>query len=263
LFLAAIAIGAASGGKTSFVIAFIAAIVPYSLRRRRLPIGLIVAAITVFLLIVIPFNQSYRAGAQDYATLSTGQAIATAPTVAAQVLASDLSVATIAHSFDYLGERIRTSDSPAIIMQRTPSAIPYRSPAELLVDPVVDLIPRALWPGKPVLSVGYQMSQEYYQLPAAIYTSSDITPEGDLYRHGGWFWLVAGMFLCGAGLRVLDESIDLRRGVHGAFLMLLLFPDIVMAGTDCATLLAGIPGMVLLWLGVVATCFKRRTAAEA
>jgi hypothetical protein len=33
-----------------------------------------------------------------------------------------------------------------------------------------------------------------------------------------------------------------------------------MAGTDFATLLAGIPGMVLLALAVVATCFKRRTA---
>jgi hypothetical protein len=68
------------------------------------------------------------------------------------------------------------------------------------------------------------------------------------------------MFLLGCGLRIFDEGTDLRRSVHGAFLMLLLFPTIVMAGTDCATLLAGIPGMVLLSLAVVATCFKRRTA---
>ena len=73
-------------------------------------------------------------------------------------------------------------------------------------------------------------------------------------------WLVAGMFLFGCGLRILDECTDLRRSVHGAFLMLLLFPTIVMAGTDCATLLAGIPGMVILSLAVVAVSFKRRTA---
>ena len=260
LFLAAIAIGAVSGGKTSFVVAVIAVILPYSLGRRRLPVGLITAAMVFFLLIVIPFNESYRVGALGGTSLSTSQAIATAPTVAGRVLAGDLSLATIADSFDYLGERIRSTDSAAIIMQRTPSEIPYRNPAELLADPVIDLVPRALWPGKPILSVGYQMSQEYYQLPPSVYTSSDITPEGDLYRHGGWFWLLAGMFLGGVGLRTLDESIDLRRSVHGGFLMLLLFPDIVMAGTDCATLLAGIPGMVLLWLCVVATCFQRRTA---
>lgn len=263
LFLAAIAIGAVSGGKTSFVVAVIAVILPYSLRRQRLPIGLITAASAFFLLIVIPFNQSYRVGAVGDASLSTSEAIATAPAVAGRVLASDLSLVTIARSFGYLGERIRSTDSAAIIMQRTPAEIPYRNPAELLADPVIDLVPRALWPGKPILSVGYQMSQEYYQLPPSVYTSSDITPEGDLYRHGGWFWLVAGMFLGGAGLRMLDEGINLRRSVHGAFLMLLLFPDIVMAGTDWATLLAGIPGMILLWLGVVATCFKRRACYTA
>jgi hypothetical protein len=32
----------------------------------------------------------------------------------------------------------------------------------------------------------------------------------------------------------------------------------VQAGSDCATLLAGIPGMVLLWLAVVTLSFTRR-----
>jgi len=40
--------------------------------------------------------------------------------------------------------------------------------------------------------------------------------------------------------------------------MLLLFPDTVQAGSDCATLLAGIPGMIALWLCVVTLSFGRR-----
>jgi hypothetical protein len=143
-------------------------------------------------------------------------------------------------------------------MQRTPSEIPYASPGQLLIAPIVDLIPRILWPGKPILAPGYQISQEYYQLPAQIYTSSDVTPEADLYRHGGWFPLILGMFLLGCAIRIIDEMTDLRRGGHGAFLIILLFPDIVQAGSDCAVLLAGIPGMILLWLAVVATSFTRR-----
>jgi hypothetical protein len=261
LFAAAVIAGAIAGGKTSFVVAIIAAIIPYSVSRRRLPVGLITAALAVFLLIVIPFNLSYRASARGGAvTLSTSQAVATAPAIIGQVLASDLSPSALGQSVDYLAVRIRTIDSPAIILQRTPSQIPYSSPALLLVSPAVDLIPRALWPGKPVLAVGWQMSQEYYELPSAVYTASDITPEGDLYRHEGWFWLVAGMFLGGCGIRILDEATDLRRSLHGAFLILLLFPDIVLSGSDCATLLAGIPGTVLLWLAVVAVSFKGRAA---
>jgi hypothetical protein len=250
--------GAVAGGKTSFVVAILAVIIPYTMNRGRPPIGLTAAAIAFFLLIVVPFNLAYRAAEQNGVSQSTSEAVDTAPGIAGRVLASDLSPAALGQSADYLAVRIRTIDSPAIILQRTPAQIPYASPAQLLLSPVIDLIPRALWAGKPVLAVGWQMSQEYYQLPSAIYTSSDITPEGDLYRHGGWFWLAAGMFIGGCGIRVLDEATDLRRGPHGEFLILLLFPDIVMAGSDTTTLLAGIPATVLTWLAVVALSFKHR-----
>ncbi|MGH3205248.1 MAG: hypothetical protein ACRDP5_24840 [Streptosporangiaceae bacterium] len=263
LFAVAIAIGALAGGKASFVVAILAVIIPRSVVRGRLPTGAIVAAVLAFLLIVIPFNLAYRASARGAVTLSTGQAVAAAPAIADQVVASDLSPAVLGQSFRYLAQRIRTIDTPAIVMQRTPGEIPFASPAQLLVAPVVGLIPRILWPGKPVLTPGYQISQEYFQLPPQVYTSSAVTPEADLYRHGGWFPLILGMFLLGCGIRILDEVTDLRRSVHGAFLIVLLFPDTVQSGTDCATLLAGIPGMVLLWLAVVTLSFRHRPASAS
>lgn len=259
-FAVAIAMGALAGGKASFVVACLAVIIPRSAARRRLPAGAIAAAVLAFLLIVIPFNQAYRASARGTITLRTSQAVAAAPAIAEQVVTSDLSTAVVGQSLRYLAERIRTIDTPAIVMQRTPGEIPFANPAQLLVSPVVVLVPRILWPGKPILTLGYQLGQEYFQLPPQVYTSSDVTPEADLYRHGGWFPLILGMFLLGSGIRIIDEVTDLRRGVHGAFLIVLLFPGIVQAGTDCATLLAGIPGMVLLWLAVVTFSFSRRPA---
>jgi hypothetical protein len=259
LFAAAIAVGAVAGGKQSFVVAVLAVIIPHAVVRRRLPVGAIVSAVLFFLLIIIPFNQAYRTSARSgAATLSVSQAMSTAPAIAAQVVTGDLSTAVLRESADYLTQRIRTIDTPAIIMQRTPGEIPYANPGQLLIAPVVDLIPRILWPGKPILATGYQISQEYFWLPPQMYTSSEVTPEGDLYRHGGWFPLIFGMFLIGCGMRILDEVADLRRGVHGVFLIVLLFPGIVQAEWDCATLLAGIPGTVLLWLAVVAFSFSRR-----
>jgi hypothetical protein len=263
LFATAIAAGAVAGGKESFVVAILAVIIPYSVIRRRLPSGAIVGAVLVFLLIVIPFNQAYRTTARGAVTLTTSQAVSAAPAIAAQVADSDISLSVLGESASYLSERIRTIDTPAIIIQQTPTQIPYASPAQLLIAPFVDLIPRILWPGKPILTPGYEISQEYFQLPAQIYTSSDVTPEGDLYRHGGWIPLIVGMFLLGCVIRILDEVADLRRGVHGAFLIILLFPDIVQAGSDCASMLAGIPGMILLWLVVVRLSFTRRTDGPA
>jgi hypothetical protein len=260
LFTTAIAVGAVAGGKESFVVAILAVVIPHSVIRGRLPTGAIAAAALVFLLVVIPFNQAYRSTARGAVTLSTGQALAAAPAIASQVASTDLSTAVLGESAGYLANRIRTIDTPAMIMQRTPGEIPFASPAQLLVAPLVDLIPRILWPGKPVLTPGYQISQEYFLLPAQEYTSSAVTPEGDLYRHGGWFPLIIGMFLLGCGIRVLDELADLRRGVHGALLIILVFPDIVQAGSDCATLLAGLPGMILLWLAVTSLSFRRRSS---
>jgi hypothetical protein len=259
LFATAIAAGAVAGGKESFVVVILAVIIPYTVVRRRLPTGAIVAAVLFFLFIVIPFNQAYRVSARGAVTLSASQAVAGAPAIASQVVATDISTTVFEESVSFLAQRIRTIDTPAMIMQRTPSDIPYASPADLLITPVVDLIPRILWPGKPILTPGYQISQEYFELPATVYTSSDVTPEGDLFRHGGWFPLIVGMFLLGCVIRIIDEVADLRRGVHGAFLIILLFPDIVQAGSDCSSLLAGIPGLVLLWLVVVCGSFTRRT----
>ena len=263
LFAAAIVAGAIAGGKASFAVAVLAVVIPRATARRRIPAGAVAAAVASFLLIVIPFNLAYRASARGEVTMSVSQAVASAPAIAGQVLATDVSPSLLPKSAGYLAQRIRTIDSPAIIAQRTPGQIPYSSPVQLVTSPLVDLIPRILWPGKPILAVGYQVSKEYYQLPSQVYTSSDVTPEGDLYRHGGWVPLLAGMFLLGCGIRILDEVTDLRRGVHGAFLIVLVFPDIVQAGSDCSTLLAGIPGMVLLWLAVVTTSFARRPAPEA
>jgi hypothetical protein len=260
LFTTAIGAGAIAGGKESFVVAILAVVIPHSVVRGRLPSGAIAAALLAFLLIVIPFNQAYRSAARGAVTLSTSQAVAAAPAIAAQVASTDLSVAVLGESASYLSERLRTIDTPAMIMQRTPREIPFTSPAQLLIAPLVDLVPRILWPGKPVLTPGYQISREYFLLPADVYTSSNVTPEGDLFRHGGWLPLIAGMFLIGCGIRIIDEVADVRRGVHGVFLIILLFPDIVQAGSDCASLLAGLPGMVLLWLAVVSLAFARRPA---
>jgi hypothetical protein len=263
LFAGAIVAGAVAGGKTSFIVVVLAVAIPHTMTRDRVPAGLLAAAVAVFLLVVIPFNQDYRAAARGAVMLSTREAVAAAPAIAGQVLANDISPAVLAQSADYLAQRIRTIDSPAIIMQRTPGQIPYSNPGQLAVSPVIDLVPRILWPGKPVLNVGYQMSQEYYQLPPQAYTSSAITPEGDLYRHGGWVVLIAGMFLIGCAARVVDEVADLRRSTHGMLLIILLFPGLVQAATDCATLLAGIPATALLWLGAVALSFRRRGAPPA
>jgi hypothetical protein len=246
LLAAELGYSAVSGDKLNFAVAVLAVIVPFTVVRGRLPKGALAIAAAAFLLVVIPFTAAYRAADRDgRQTATAAQAIAAAPAVARQAVGSEAGVLTVAgQSVWYLLQRDQDIDSPAVIMERTPGQIPYSSPADLVAGPLTELIPRALWPGKPVLTTGYDFGQEYLGLPPSVYSSTTITPEGDLYRHGGWPPVIAGMFLLGALMRLLDDGLD-AANPHALFLLLLVFPPLVMAEQDWVTLLGDLPTLLL------------------
>jgi len=264
LFLAEIAFGAAAGGKQSFIITILAVAIPFTAARRRVHKGLLAFAVLTltglaFLLIVVPFNQAYRNTARTASgTLSARQALDAAPSILGQVIGTGNATGVLSSSTSFLLTRIREIDSPAIIMQRTPDEIGFLSPVQLVEAPVVTLVPRAVWPGKPILDTGYEFSQTYYDLPTTVYTSSAIPPVGDLYRHGGWIPVIVGMFLLGCAVRLLDDVVDVGGNPHSIFLFLLLFPSLVKQEDDWVGMLAGIPGMLLIWLLATYLTFRKR-----
>jgi hypothetical protein len=265
LFLAEIVFGAASGNKQGFIITILAVAIPFTAARRRAHKGLLAftgLAITglAFLLIVVPFNQSYRSAARGASgILSTRQALDTAPSILGQTIGTGNAVGVLSSSASFLLTRIREIDSPAIIMQRTPAEIGFVSPVQLVTVPIATLVPRAVWPGKPILDPSYEFSQTYYELPATVYTSSAITPVGDLYRHGGWIPVIAGMFVLGCGVRLLDDVMDVCANPHSMFLFILLFPSLVKQEDDWVGMIAGVPGTILIWLFAVYLTFRRET----
>jgi len=265
LFLAEIGYGAASGHKQNFVLAVLAIAIPYTLARRRLPKAMLAALGIIFLVIVIPFTQAYRSAARGTTvTLTAGQAVGAIPGILRATLNSENNLITVLpNSIGYLLQRGQDIDSPAIIMQRTPGQIGFSSPADLVTGPLTALVPRALWPGKPILTTSYQFGQEYFEIPATVYSATSITPIGDLYRHGGWVPVIVGMFLFGCGIRLLDDALDVRDNPHAILLILLLFPSLVMSEQDWITLLAAIPPFVLLWLFTVAVTFRRQPTTAA
>ena len=265
LFLAEIAVGAAAGGKQSFIITILAVAIPFTTARRRVHKGLLAftaLAFTglAFLLIVVPFNQAYRSTARNASgTLSISQALGAAPSILGQTIGTGNAGGALSFSASSLLSRIREIDSPAIIMQRTPAQIGFVNPVQLVTAPVAALVPRAVWPGKPILDSGYRFSQTYYELPATVYTSSAITPAGDLYQHGGWIPVIVGMFLLGCGVRLLDDVMDLYGSPHCVFLFLLMFPSLVKQEGDWVGTLAGIPGTLLIWLFATYLTFRRQS----
>ena len=248
LVVAELIFGAVAGGKQNFVVTVLAVAIPYSVTKRRIPLVALGIVALVFLTVVIPFNQAYRSAARgSAATLSISEAIDTAPATLRDVLEIRGMLAAIPKSFYYLLLRSQEIDSPAVILQRTPGQIGFSSPVNLIEGPAAALVPRAIWPGKPILATGYKFGQEYYRSPSTLYTSSAVTPIGDLYRHGGWVPVLAGMLLLGAIVRLFDDSLNVRMNPQAVLLVLLLFPTFVKGEQDWVTLLAGVPADLIIW----------------
>ena len=263
LAAANIAFGAAGGGKQSFVIAALAVAIPFSAARGRLPMRMAIIAALIFLAAVIPFSQTYRAAIHGTARpLSPAAAVAAAPEVLSEAVLARNPLTIIPASLAYLLQRTREIEGPAIIMQRTPSQIPYLSPAQLAVAPVAGAIPRVLWHGKPADLEGVQVTQEYFGLTSVV-SSSAVTSVGDLYRYGGWLPVLAGMFLLGVGMRVLDGALDLRGNAHAVLLVVLLFPLLVKGEVGWVALISGLPSTVLVWLVAVRVTFRRTITRSA
>ena len=254
-----LAFGAAAGGKQSFVIAVLAIAIPFSAARRRLPKAALVLLLLAFMIIVIPFNQAYRSVVRGSSTaLSPSQGISVAPGILRQTITSQNAITTLPDSVTYLLQRLMEINSPAIILQRTPMQVAYINSIDLVAAPAETLIPRAIWPDKPIMASGYQLSQQYYGLPSTLYSSSAITPIGDLYRYGGFIPVLAGMFFLGCMVRLFDNVLDVRKNPHAIFLIILLFPAFVKFEAGWVALVAGIPGTILVWLFSVRVVFRRR-----
>lgn len=59
-------------------------------------------------------------------------------------------------------------------------------------------------------------------------------------------------------MRLLDDTLDVRKNPHAIFLVLLLFQSLVGSETDWNLLLAGIPATMFVWLLAVALVFRKR-----
>jgi hypothetical protein len=262
LVLVELTIAAISGLKANFVGVALAIIIPYSAARRRLPLAAIMAAGLILIIVITPFVAAYRSSIIGPAGRSSSfRVIQNVPGILKQTLDPDAVLNTIPTSIDYLLERVQEIDSSAIILQRTPGQIGYANPAQLVELPLAGFVPRAIWHSKPIEDQMYQVSQDYYEQPAAVFTAAGITPVGDLYRFGGWIPVIVGMLFLGCVVRLLDDVLDVRNNSQAIFLIVLVFPDVVVAESGWLAIFSGIPLTIMLWLFSVATTFRRRIAS--
>lgn len=156
------------------------------LRRMMLPAMLL----TVAAVLVVPITSEYRT------VISQGES----PVPALQTAYDESWGEGFGHGIqifmdDVVGRQSGVAQMPGLIMQKTPDSIPYLGWENMLAIPTL-LIPRALWPEKPVVTQGISFSHEYLNYPAIVESSSAPTVFGEAYMFAGWpSALLAGVVL--------------------------------------------------------------------
>ncbi|WP_164205452.1 hypothetical protein [[Micrococcus luteus] ATCC 49442] len=237
--------GLLEGMKESFVTCLVSIAVPYFIGKGKLKLLPIFMTLVVFVVIVTPAVSALRTDVRgDRGSMDVNSALAAATE---RIFSTDTyNGSSDNDSVDSIASRVRLVDNVAVIAQRTPSEIPFRSMDELAIAPISALIPRLFWPDKPVQISGYEFFKNYYG--GLSKSSSAITLPGSLYLYGGVSVVVIGMCLCGFLLRGFDDVIRARSSLTGALLVSISFTIIVKQEIDVSTFLATIPVLAATWI---------------
>ncbi len=195
----------------------------------------------VSLLVIFPLIGTYR----TLLNASTGQKVSVAQTPAVAVEAITQTASTFAEgpqaygqlAFDKTAGRFREIDRAAVSIQTHDAGRPYSPYGEVPLRVATGLVPRLLWPGKPLNLYALDVSRNYYALSTNAISASSLSPVGDAYRYGGLTVVAIALFLVGAFVRFLDEMLSPRSSIWLVPLLIAAIP--LIRGGDLVGLLVG------------------------
>jgi len=270
LLVTEIGFGLLSGMKGQFVVTLLGVCVSFTVTRGRIPLRWIFGGAAILLFVIVPYNAAYRHAVRspDRLSLPASAAVSSAwgvltDTVGGSDTADQKSGDTLSGSASYLTVRVRAVDSLAVVIQKTPELVPYRHLSELVTNPVLGLVPRALWPDKPLRATGYTFNQEYYGTDAHMYTAAGILPQADLYRYGGLIVVLIGSVFLGAGYRFVDETLHPSRDLRLTALYVSLFALLLNSEMSVADMLVSLPIKIAVMVLVCRFVYRGRASSPA
>ena len=134
-------------------------------------------------------------------------------------------------------------------VDRVPNPVPFRGLDEMLLVPTYS-IPRAVWPSKPSLSTGVEVSIEFFDHPASTRSSSSLTTFGDAYWYSGLRSLILAGILVGGVMGLMDAGLRSRAA---AVCRIAVLPLVVDFDTSFAQWIVGaVQGLVVVYLMALA-----------
>jgi hypothetical protein len=203
--------GLLSGMRSFILLRLLGIAVIYVLVRRRVPLsGVLILVGGVALL--SPFTDAYRAEVRDGGGTSVDAAGAASllPELLGATV-TDLAPADVALApWNFVLSRLRLVEEVAMVSQKTPSQIPYIGPSDTLFDASTVLVPRAVWPGKPVYTVGLQYARDFWDQPTSVVSSRSPGYPGEAFYRGGWIGVFVLMGLLGGTMAAVNAALGPR-----------------------------------------------------
>jgi hypothetical protein len=212
---------------------------------RRPPVKQAFILTAVFVLWVMPFTQIVKATTgSSGATRASGDLLSITEQIGVSAFeAIDLLGADYFQTwFDSLGHSTRATGSDLIVVALEGQLRDGRSPIGLgpLLTTFLNLIPRLVWPDKPIAFASGREIQNYYGygFREEGYADAVVTPVAQLYAYVGLLGVVLGMWLLGllAGLMyrklVVDPGAAWNTGLvlYAVMAFGMFFPEIALAG---------------------------------
>ena len=261
---ASIGFGLISGMKGNILSPFIVIVLIYGVTNGRMPRSAILLPV-LLIVVVYPFvgayrrnlNSGYRAqvdtvdGLEATLSKSIGDAFLT--------LGSNSTTAENGYSEEATIRLSYLSYIRDVIGLPAPSML--NGDERVWLAPIYPLVPRFLWKGKPVLDKGVRLS---IALGLGDATTSVSTPIGDLYSIYGPYGVVAGMFVWGACLQLVMNSLG-REAISEirVFIYISMIRELTNLESDVVSLVAGIVqlGIVVLLLAYIV--YGRRSSPSS
>lgn len=232
------------GMKEEFAMLGVAILLPYLMARKRVPLIGLALAFVVFLGVISPFvNQVRSAIVAEGGSLGVADVLSSVADIDAYGERVD-GGQTVEES----ASRFALTENVAVILEATPERIPYRDLSELLSAPIIGLVPRAVWPDKPVILDGLDFYLDYWLGEGT--SSAAVTVPGSLLMYGGAIALVSGMLIFGYCLRLFDDYHIYRGGLISVTAVLIVFSTIVKQEASATSILRAVPVYFVTFLMV-------------
>jgi hypothetical protein len=220
-------------------------------RPRRIIWGscIIVVLLMVGIIFVTPFRELKIARVGFDRPAGLGEAADIYQDIGATRKSEDVAQ-TLTNFWDLVTQRANNMESLALVLERADKVQhlerAYGIDNNMLYDFTWGLVPRFLYPDKPIMSeFAVKFGHIYHDLPASMRSWSNPTIMGDLYRNVGYPGLILGMFILGIFLRLMYVAL-VENNRYPVFFVAFFFS--VMGMNFEGTYVGLFHGLIRLWV---------------